>query len=213
MGAICVLFICPEQDVKRCSTRVEAEPRIKKCRRNSEMKREDLRKIEGITDAIVDAVMDLHQTDAEAWKAEKKSLEATVKSKEDNIAELNDKVKSFDGVDVEGLKKQAKVLEDKYKYELAKAKKDGLIDLALSKAGAKNEKMLRALIDMEKVSVKDGALEGLKDQIETIKKDNGFLFEPEKKEVNLGGEHQGGTPGSKPEGVLSIYDAVNEYYK
>lgn len=177
------------------------------------MKREDLKKIEGITDAQIDAIMNLHQADAEAWKAEKKSLEATVKSKEDNIAELNDKVKSFDGVDVEGLKKQAKDLETKYKDELAKAKKDGLIDLALSKAGAKNEKMLRALIDLDKVSVKDGALDGLNDQIESIKKDNGFLFEPDSVDVELGGEHHGRTPRHESDGVLSIYDAVNDYYK
>lgn len=175
------------------------------------MKREDLKKIEGITDAIVDAVMKLHQTDAEAWKAEKKSLEATVKSKEDNISELNEKVKSFDGVDVEGLKKQANDLEAKYKDELAKAKKDGLIDLALSKAGAKNEKMLRALIDLDKVTVKDGALEGLNDQIDSIKKDNGFLFEPDKEEVRLGGNHDGGKPDSNQ--VQDIFSAVNDYYK
>lgn len=177
------------------------------------MKREDLRKIEGITDAQIDEVMKLHQTDAEAWKTEKKTLEATIKSKDDNITELSDKVKSFDGVDVEGLKKQAKDLETKYQAELAEAKKEGLIDLALSKSGARNEKMLRALIDTGKVEVKDGALTGLDDQITQIKKDNGFLFEVEKEEVKLGGEHQGGTPGSKPEGVLSIYDAVSEYYK
>ncbi|MDO4467461.1 MAG: hypothetical protein Q4C49_10740 [Bacillota bacterium] len=39
------------------------------------MKREDLKKIEGITDAQIDAIMGLHQTDAESWKAEKKTLD------------------------------------------------------------------------------------------------------------------------------------------
>lgn len=176
------------------------------------MKREDLKKIEGITDAQIDAIMNLHQTDAEAWKAEKKTLEATVKSKDDNITELSEKVKGFDGVDVEGLKNQAKDLEKKYKAELEKAKKDGLIDLALSKAGAKNEKMLRALIDMEKVSVKDGALEGLNDQIESIKKENDFLFAETKQDVNLGGNHDnGGSP--KDDQVTDIFGAVAEFYK
>lgn len=192
-------------DVKSILYRVDAEPRIKKRRRISKMKREDLRKIEGITDAQVDAIMKLHQTDAEAWKTEKKTLE-------DSVTNLTNTVKSFEGVDVKALQKSVSDWETKYNQDIAKAQMEGLVNVALSKAGAKNEKMLRALIDMEKVSVKDGNLNGLDDQIAQIKKDNDFLFEPIKKDVNLGGEHGGGShlDDDKP---MDIYSAVSSYYE
>lgn len=170
------------------------------------MKREDLKKIEGITDAIVDAVMKLHQTDAEAWKAEKTTLTNEAKTKDDKIKELNDSIKSFDGVDVKALQKSVDDWEKKYNTDMANAKKASAIDIALSKAGAKNEKMLRALIDMEKVTIKDGVLAGLDDQIEAIKKDNGFLFGTDT-DVNLGGNHDGNGPSKEEEEAKAIAEA------
>src|SRR5699024_12596363 len=56
-------------------------------------------------------------------------------------------------------------------------KKDYEIAAALSKAGAKNDKAVKALLDTEKVNFDDdGKLIGLSEQLEAVKKDNDFLF-------------------------------------
>ncbi|WP_298042543.1 phage scaffolding protein [uncultured Clostridium sp.] len=48
---------------------------------------------------------------------------------------------------------------------------------ALKEAKVKNEKLVKALLDNEKLTLKDGKLEGIEDQLKTIKEENDFLFE------------------------------------
>lgn len=75
------------------------------------MKREDLKKIEGMTDEMIQAVMNLHQIDANSWQSQKQ----TYIQKE---TELNEKLAKFDGVDVEALKKDLSDWQEKYKNDL-----------------------------------------------------------------------------------------------
>ena len=90
--------------------------------------------------------------------------------------------------DTEALKKQIETLqadnktkEDTYKAEIQKVKFDNALDLALTGSKAKNIKTIKALLDVEKLKLKDdGSLDGLNDQIEAIKKTDSYLFEAEK---------------------------------
>lgn len=77
------------------------------------MKREDLKKINGMTDEMIQAVMDLHQVDANDWQSKKQSWI----QKE---SELNEKLEKYNGVDVDDLKKQISDLQKKYNDDLLK---------------------------------------------------------------------------------------------
>lgn len=61
--------------------------------------------------------------------------------------------------------------------DLADYKKNNALDLALVKAGAKNPKAARALLDLEKVSLDGENLIGLSDQLEVLKTSDGYLFD------------------------------------
>ena len=142
----------------------------------------------------------------------KSKYDDEIKGKDTKIGELTEKVKKFDGVDVVKLQQDVKDWEKKYQDDLAATKKEAAIKLAITSAKPRNEKALMALLDTDIVKLNDdGTVTGLKEQLENIKKDNGFLFEEEKKEtedVNLGGNHK-----KQAQVVETTWDsALSEYY-
>ena len=77
----------------------------------------------------------------------------------------------------EDLLKTQKADREKYEADIATAKKNNGIDLALIKAGAKNSKAVKALLDLDKITLSDkGEVVGISEQLESIKKDNDYLF-------------------------------------
>jgi len=64
--------------------------------------------------------------------------------------------------------------------------KDYAIDLALHEAGARNTKAVKALLDDKIITISDNGVVGLKEQIETIKTNNDYLFTPKDKVPNVG---------------------------
>lgn len=64
-----------------------------------------------------------------------------------------------------------------HQQELATTKRDYLTDLALTQAGAKNVKAVKALLDIDSLKLdKDGQLLGLDEQLKSVKSENDFLF-------------------------------------
>lgn len=100
--------------------------------------------------------------------------------------ELEEKAKRFG--DNSQLQKQYDELKDKYKAETESLNrkiddvvKNSAIDMAIYREKGKNAKAIKALIDMEKVTVKeDGTIVGL--DLESIKKTDGYLFDVETKQ-------------------------------
>lgn len=141
----------------------------------------------------------------------KSKHDAKIKNKDTKIGELTEKVGKFDGVDIAKLQQDVKDWEKKYQDDLAATKKEAAIKLAITSAKPRNEKALMALLDTDIVKLNDdGTVTGLKEQLENIKKDNGFLFEEEKKEpkdVKLGGDH-----GKQPQAVTTWDSALDEHY-
>lgn len=86
----------------------------------------------------------------------------------DVINEFNELQKL--AVDVEELKKT-------HEAEINQLKLDNAIDNALSAAGAKNNKALRALLDSGKLKLgDDGKVTGLDDQIAALQKSDAYMF-------------------------------------
>lgn len=81
--------------------------------------------------------------------------------------------------------------------ELAQLRLDSAVDAALTKAGAKNFTAVRALLDLEKVSLDEsGRLNGLSEQLEAVKKSDSYLFNEQEKQP-----FKGFQPGAAMDGV------------
>ena len=112
--------------------------------------------------------------------SEKKKLESGIKERDKQLEDL--KKSSGDSEElkkqIEQLQKDNKSREEEYLAEMKKFKIDSAIDKALSSAGAKNNKSVKALLeDVEKFDIKeDGTIKGLEDQIKKIKESEPYLF-------------------------------------
>lgn len=177
------------------------------------MKREDVKKALGdnATDSMIQAIMDLHQTDVTEHKAQLTKKDEEITTINQKVNEFTTKLKAFEGVDVEEMKKQLTGWETKYNDDLAAEKKNAAIKLAVATSKPKNEKMLMALIDQSIIKLNDdGSVTGFKEQLETISKENSFLFETEVKDVNLGDVGSSGAKGNEEKTTLE--SAIGAFY-
>lgn len=146
----------------------------------------------------------------------KQKYDDDLKERDTKIADLSKKVQDYDGVDVKKLQDDVKEWETKYNSDIKAERRDSAIKLAVAKAGARSEKALMGMLDMDSIKLgDDGKITGLDEQIAQIKKDDAFLFKPDddqssgnKKDVNLGGDHKG---TQKPE-ITTLADAVADFY-
>lgn len=155
-------------------------------------------------------------------KEGKKALDAQLAARDRQLKDLQAKAG-----DNEELKQQIQSLQDankeaekKYKAELRQIALDNAIDKALTSAHARNNKAVRALLDMDGVDLdEDGKLIGVAKQLKKLAEDEGtkFLFEAEDpaggkpkisgmKPVNKDGG--GGTGGSLGAQFAAAYNSM-----
>lgn len=162
----------------------------------------------GISEDIAKKVLDINTQELQAETAKVATAETTIK-------ELTGKVKAFDGVDVEGLKKAAADWEGKYNNDLAAAQLDNALNLELVGAGAKNAALVKTLVDTKLLKFDGGKLMGLEEQLKTIKAQNDYLFAPAADPnatpltVSTGGDHQKPASDDKP---ITLTGALDDHY-
>ena len=148
------------------------------------MKREDLLKLDGMTEALADAVIDAYKgyvpkSRFDEVNEAKKQAEALITERDNQISEL----KKSEGANDE-LKKQIEQLQAenaKSAETLKQTKIDSAIALALKDAGARNIKAVLPFITANELN-EDGTVKGLDEQIKSLKEgENSFLFNSEKK--------------------------------
>ncbi len=115
--------------------------------------------------------------------------ELVTKDKEDisslrtQIAEQNEKIKKAEGINIEEIKEQAKKegLAEGLK-EVEDLKKQNALNKALLKYKAKDSSILSKMLDMEKVKYNNDfeIVEGLEEQISSLKESHDYLFENDK---------------------------------
>lgn len=121
-------------------------------------------------------------------------LEQSLTTANNTITGLQDTVKKFDGVDVEGLKKSVTDWETKYNTDIEAAKVDSLLTDVLIAAKAKNPKMVKKMLDMSLVKRDGEKLLGVTEQLEALKESDGYAFDTEEKggaTVKTGANHTG----------------------
>ena len=178
------------------------------------MKR-DLLKEHGFSEEQINLVMAENGKDVNSLKeqinnltGERDGLQKQIDDRDKQLTTLKKSAK-----DNEELQSQIKQLQDEnktakqnYQDQLAKQNKSFKIEGALRDAKAKNIKTVLPLIDTEKVSVNDdGTLNGLSEQLDNIKQDNGFLFGEENKapRVEIKNGFQDGNDKSTSDSIVS----------
>lgn len=108
-----------------------------------------------------------------------KALTASVSERDTQLSELTAKAKGNEelSAEIKRLQGDNKAKAEEYEQRIAKQSFDYALDKELSGAKARNTKSVSALLDMAKLQLKDGKIDGLTEQLEGIKKDNAFLFE------------------------------------
>lgn len=110
----------------------------------------------------------------------KKGLEGQIAQRDADIKALKEGAK-----DNKELQKEYEALQQKYKLDTENlqkqyenSRKNSAIDMEILKAKGKNTKTIKALLDMENITLKeDGTLVGL--DLDSLKKSDGYLFEIE----------------------------------
>ena len=146
------------------------------------MKRKFLEDL-GLEADIVEKIMAENGKDTTTLKAKVDDLTEQIAVKETTISEKNNKIAELEKVDVEAIKKE--------QFDLGKAegskeievfKKQNALDKALSQYKAKDTSILSKMLDMEKVKYNDNfeIVEGLEEQVNTLKESHDYLFENDK---------------------------------
>ena len=178
------------------------------------MKREELKE-HGLSEEQINFVMAQNGKDVNALNdkingltSERDGLQKQIDDRDEQLTTLKKSAK-----DNEELQSQIKQLQDEnktakqnYQDQLAKQNKSFKIEGALRDAKAKNIKTVLPLIDTEKVSVNDdGTLNGLSEQLDNIKQDNGFLFGEEDKtpRVEIKNDFQDGNNKNTSDSIVS----------
>lgn len=133
---------------------------------------------------------------------ENKTLKQSVADRDKQLEDL----KKSSGDNAE-LKKQIETLQQQnadqkkaHDAEMAQLKLDNAIDAALTAAGAKNIKAVRAMIDTSKMKLgEDGTVEGLSDAIKAVQKSDSYMFNTvQQKQQTFKGFQPGASGEVKP---------------
>ena len=154
------------------------------------MKKEDLMKIEGMTEELANIIS---QQSAEELKGyipktrfdevneAKKNAESLVKERDKQLEDVkkstgdNEELKN----QIETLQAENKAAKQKYEADIKKMQIDNAVQTALKDAGAKSVTAAMALLkDLDKAELADdGTVKGLADQIQALQKSESYLFD------------------------------------
>ena len=169
------------------------------------MKKEDLMKIEGMTEELATKVAEQSTEELKGYipksrfdevNEAKKNAESLVKERDKQLEDLkkstgdNEELKN----QITQLQNENKTAKEKYEADIKKMQIDNAVQSALKDAGAKNTTALMALLkDLDKAELaEDGTVKGLAEQIQELQKSESYLF-------NMSQEHgkpSGATPAS-----------------
>ncbi len=157
------------------------------------MKREFLKAL-SLSDDVIDQIMGENGRDVEAVKA-RFSDYGEVKNR---LEEADAQLQAFRDMDIDGLKKtaddwqkKAQKAEATAQQSLERLRFEYALDAALSAAKVKNIKAVKALLDMDALALAGDKIAGLNEQIESLKADNGYLFENTDKAPRVAGPTKG----------------------
>lgn len=147
------------------------------------MNKKDLQAL-GIEDEdLIQSIIVLHGKDIEKLKATNDSTASELATMKAQFEEASNTIAGFKELDIEGVKQSAeewRVKAEKAQAEAQAKIREVMLDSALKGKGARNLKSVKALLDLDKITLnEDNSLAGLDEQIGALMEENDFLFEPE----------------------------------
>lgn len=155
---------------------------------------------QALPDDVVQAILDENGRDVDAAKAPY----ADYDSIKDQLDTAKKTLKDFEGVDVNGLRGKITTLqndlaakESDYQGKLADMAFDHALEKAITGAKGRNAKAIAALLDVPTLKASKNQEADIKNALEGLKKDNGYLFDTgEKVPPYAAGTGTGGGGGS-----------------
>lgn len=139
----------------------------------------------GLTDEQVTAIVEdygknyVAKTQFNAKNEELKQVKsemATVQSEIDGLKQQHANNLEL-SKQIEAMKEASVKREAEYTAKLAQMEVDGIVERSLLSVKAKNAKAVRALLDLEGATAKDGHIKGLDEQLTKLKESDPYLFE------------------------------------
>lgn len=116
-------------------------------------------------------------------------LQTQIKERDKQLKELSSKVGDNEELktQIEELQNKNKTAKEEYEAKISKMQFDYALEKALGKAGAKNNKAVKALLDSEKIKLDGETLIGLDEQLSSLKTSDPYLFADEQKQPQFSG--------------------------
>lgn len=179
------------------------------------MKRKFLEDL-GLEPEVIQKIMDENGKDVTTLKAKVDDLTEQIAVKETTITEKNNKIAELEKVDVEAIKtaeyERGKTEGSK---EIEVFKKQNALDKALQGYKAKDTSILSKMLNMEKVKFNDKfeIVEGLEDQVNTLKESHDYLFENDNPKPQFTASNPNNNPNINSNKDLSLGEALKEKFK
>ena len=150
------------------------------------MKREFLQNIKvgdaALPKEIIDLIMEENGKDIEAAKAKF----ADYDSVKGQLVEANKQIEGFKGMDIDGVRKAAEEWKQKAEQaendaaqKIADMQFESSLKEAIAAAKGKSSKAIAALLDVDTLKQSKNQTEDIKKALESLKKDNDYLFDGE----------------------------------
>ena len=200
------------------------------CIKGVNMTKDELMKL-GLSEEVADKLVEdygknyVSKDQFNAKNDKLKSVEgelSKVRGEIDNLQKANanndDLKKQIDALKADSDKRTAE-----YEEKIKSMEIDSIVNMALSGVKSKNNKAVRALLDLTDAKIENGEIKGLKDQLDTVMKENPFLFGENTKPKgtpagNDGGKHSTHTITVKEFAKMNyaerskLYDENQELY-
>lgn len=165
------------------------------------MTKEELLEL-GLSEEQITGVFKLNGLAIEGLKSTNSVLEKENEQLKSQITEANEKIENFKGLDIETIKKEAE--EYKTKFEKANSENEEAlnqvklefdIEKAILKSGARNEKAVKSLLDVEELKTSKSFKDDLEKQIKNLQEKESYLFKSENPRMKVVGKSNGTLEG------------------
>ncbi|WP_113674557.1 phage scaffolding protein [Vallitalea guaymasensis] len=179
------------------------------------MKRKFLEDL-GLEKEVIDKILDENSADIGKAKGEVDSITSERDKLKTDIADRDKQLEDLKKVDadalqaeIEKLQADNKAKDDAHAAEIKQLKIDVAVSTALTTAKARNEKAVKALLELDPEKIElldDGTIKGLDDQIKKLTEsdDTKFLFDTSTKKTQIKGAKPGETGKEDPDTKVDV---------
>lgn len=145
------------------------------------MKREFLAGL-GLSNKIIDKVMTEYGKTVQETQSKLKTVEEELQAKTTDLESANKTITELQKSNSENADLQQQIKDYQQKLADAESKrnadrKEAFIELGLTKAGVRNSKAAKALLDLEKITESDNGFDGFDEQLKALQESDAYLFQ------------------------------------